>query len=117
VWSIPKGEFAPGDDPEAAARREFAEELSITLTGPLQELGEVRQSGGKRVRAFALEGNIDVGAIRSNEFELEWPPRSGRTQSFPEIDRAAWFPLPLAREKIVAGQRPFLDRLEQAHMR
>jgi predicted NUDIX family NTP pyrophosphohydrolase len=117
AWSIPKGEFALGEDPEAAARREFAEELGITPTGPLQALGEVRQAGGKRVRAFALEGNIDVGAIRSNEFELEWPPRSGRTQSFPEIDRAAWFPLPLAREKIIAGQRPFLDRLEQAHMR
>jgi predicted NUDIX family NTP pyrophosphohydrolase len=113
-WSIPKGEFTHGEDPEAAARREFAEELGATPTGPLQDLGEVRQAGGKRVRAFALEGNVDVGAIHSNEFELEWPPRSGRTQAFPEIDRAAWFALPQARKKILAGQRPFLDRLEQA---
>jgi predicted NUDIX family NTP pyrophosphohydrolase len=117
AWSIPKGEFAPGEDPEAVARREFAEELGIAPAGPLQDLGEVRQTGGKRVRAFALEGDIDVDAIRSNRFEMEWPPRSGRTQAFPEIDRAAWFPLPLAREKIIAGQRPFLDRLEQAHQR
>ena len=114
AWSIPKGEFTSGDDPEAAARREFAEELGVTPTGPLQELGEIRQAGGKRVRAFAMEGNVDIAAIRSNEFELEWPPRSGRIQTFPEVDRAAWFPLPQAREKILAGQRLFLDRLEQA---
>ena len=114
AWSIPKGEYAPGEDPEAAARREFAEELGTAATGTLRPLGEVRQTGGKRVVAFALEGELDVGAIRSNEFEMEWPPRSGRMQRFPEIDRAAWFPLPLAHTKILASQRPFLDRLERA---
>jgi predicted NUDIX family NTP pyrophosphohydrolase len=117
AWSIPKGEFIAGEDPEAAARREFAEELGITATGPLQDLGEVRQTGGKRVRAFGLEGDVDASAIHSNEFEMEWPPRSGRTRTFPEIDRAEWFPLPLARQKILPSQRPFLDRLEQAHLR
>jgi predicted NUDIX family NTP pyrophosphohydrolase len=117
AWSIPKGELTPGEDPEAVARREFAEELGATPTGPLEDLGEVRQPGGKRVRAFAMEGLLDVAAIRSNKFELEWPPRSGRIQTFPEVDRAEWFSIPLAREKILGGQRPFLDRLEQAHKR
>jgi predicted NUDIX family NTP pyrophosphohydrolase len=117
AWSIPKGEFTPGEDPEVVARREFAEELGFAPTGPLQGLGELRQAGGKRVTAFALEGDVDVSAVRSNEFEMEWPPRSGRTQAFPEIDRAAWFPLPIAREKILASQRAFLDRLEQASVR
>jgi predicted NUDIX family NTP pyrophosphohydrolase len=113
AWSIPKGEYDAGEDAEAAARREFAEELGVVLSGRLQPLGEVRQAGGKRVTAFALESDLDVAAIRSNEFELEWPPRSGRIQRFPEIDRAAWFPLPLAREKIIAGQRPLLDLLRK----
>jgi len=111
AWSIPKGEY---DDewPEAAARREFAEETGLAATGVLQPLGEVRQSGGKRVAAFALEDDFDTANIRSNMCEMEWPPHSGLRRAFPEVDRAAWFPLELARDKIVAGQRPFLDRLE-----
>lgn len=111
AWSIPKGEYEPGEAPEVAARREFAEELGVTPNGELRPLGEIRQAGGKRVLAFAIEGDLDVAAIRSNQFELEWPPRSGRIQSFPEVDRAGWFALPLAHEKIIAGQRPLLDLL------
>jgi predicted NUDIX family NTP pyrophosphohydrolase len=112
AWSIPKGELSEGEDPETTARREFAEELGIEATGPLQPLGEVRQSGKKRVQAYALEGDLDVARIRSNDVTIEWPPRSGRTIQFPEIDRAAWFTVPVARQKIHVGQRPFLDRLE-----
>jgi predicted NUDIX family NTP pyrophosphohydrolase len=112
AWSIPKGELGEGEDPETAARREFAEELGVEATGPLQPLGEVRQSGKKRVQAYALEGDLDVARVRSNDVMIEWPPRSGRTIHFPEIDRAAWFALPVARQKIHVGQRPLLDRLE-----
>lgn len=113
AWSIPKGEYADGDDPEAAARREFAEELGFELSVPLIALGEVKQRGGKVVTAFAAELDIDVRSIRSNTFEIEWPPRSGRMQSFPEVDRADWFALEAAHERINAGQRPLLDRLVQ----
>jgi predicted NUDIX family NTP pyrophosphohydrolase len=102
-----------GEDPEAAARREFAEELGVEARGPLQPLGQVRQSSRKLVQAYALEGELDVTGIRSNEISIEWPPRSGRTILVPEIDRAEWFTLPLAREKILSGQRPLLDRLEE----
>jgi predicted NUDIX family NTP pyrophosphohydrolase len=112
AWSIPKGELGEGEDPETAARREFAEELGIEATGPLQPLGEVRQSGKKRVQAYALEGDLDVTRVRSNDVAIEWPPRSRRTIHFPEIDRAARFSLSVARQKIHVGQRPFLDRLE-----
>lgn len=112
AWSVPKGEFGPDERPEAAARREFAEELGIELSGTLLPLGEVRQKAGKQVVGFAVEGDLDVTAIRSNNFEMEWPPRTGRMQSFPEIDRAAWFTLAEAREKIIPGQLPFLERLE-----
>ena len=112
AWSIPKGELETGEDPEAAARREFAEELGGEATGPLQPLGEVRQSAAKRVLAYALHGDLDVTAVRSNNITIEWPPRSGRTLQVPEIDRAAWFAIPLAHQKILAGQRPLLDRLE-----
>jgi predicted NUDIX family NTP pyrophosphohydrolase len=112
AWSIPKGELEDGEDPEAAARREFAEELGIEATGPLRPLGQVRQRGGKVVLAYALEGTLDVSTVRSNEIAIEWPPRSGRTIYVPEIDRAAWFALPLARRKILASQQPFLGRLE-----
>ncbi len=111
AWSIPKGGFGEGEDAESAARREFAEELGGAAIGPLEALGEVRQRGGKRVTAFALEGDLDVAAIRSNAFELEWPPRSGRIQTYPEVDRAGWFGLAEAHDKILASQRPFLDRL------
>jgi predicted NUDIX family NTP pyrophosphohydrolase len=113
AWSIPKGELDDGEDPEPAARREFAEELGIAATGPVRPLGQVRQRGGKFVLAYALEGTLAVDTVRSNEIPIEWPPRSGRMISIPEIDRAEWFTIPLAREKILASQRPFLDRLER----
>lgn len=112
AWSIPKGQPIAGEDPEVTARREFAEELGIAPTGPLRPLGTVRQRGGKQVEAFALEGDFDSDRLRSNLFEIEWPPRSGRLESFPEVDRAAWFSLPDARRKILVGQHPLLDRLE-----
>jgi predicted NUDIX family NTP pyrophosphohydrolase len=111
AWSIPKGELNDGEDPEEAARREFAEELGSAATGRLRPLGQVRQRGGKIVLAYALEGTLDADVVRSNEISIEWPPRSGRTIPVPEIDRAEWFPLALAREKILASQLPFLDRL------
>lgn len=113
AWSIPKGEYADGEDAEIAARREFAEELGLELSVPLIALGQVRQRGGKLVTAFAAELDIDVRSIRSNTFEMEWPPRGGKRQAFPEVDRAEWLTLEAAREKINAGQRPLLDRLEQ----
>jgi predicted NUDIX family NTP pyrophosphohydrolase len=112
AWSVPKGEYSDGEQPEAAARREFAEELGAEPDGALQPLGEISQKGGKLVVAFAAEGDFDVAALRSNMFEMEWPPRSGRRQAFPEVDRAEWFTLPAAQQKIIAGQRPLLDRLE-----
>lgn len=112
AWSIPKGERTADEDPETAARREFAEELGPPPEGPLQPLGRIRQRGGKEVEAFALEGDFEVSGLRSNLFSMEWPPRSGRMQSFPEIDRAEWFALPAAREKILARQQALLDRLE-----
>jgi predicted NUDIX family NTP pyrophosphohydrolase len=113
AWSVPKGLYEEGEEPLACARREFAEELgSPCPDGPVRELGEIRQKNGKRVTAFAVEGDLDADAITSNTFTLEWPPRSGRTQEFPEVDRAAWFTLPAAREKILAAQAPLLDRLE-----
>lgn len=113
AWSIPKGEANPGEQLRDVAVREFAEELGAPPQGLLQPLGEVRQAGGKRVTAFAVEGDFDTAALRSNTFEMEWPPRSGRIRTFPEVDRAEWFTLPLAAEKILAGQRPLLDRLQQ----
>lgn len=112
AWSIPKGEFAAGEEAEAVARREFAEELGTTLSVSLQPLGEIRQRGGKIVEAFAAEFDLNVDAITSNTFEIEWPPKSGKRKSFPEVDRAAWFDLATAREKINPAQREFLDRLE-----
>ena len=112
AWSIPKGEFdEAAEDAETAARREFVEETGQLPPHALVSLGSVKQSGGKVVHAFAGEGDIDVTDIRSNAFEIEWPPRSGRTQSFPEIDRAAWFTPDSARERMLAGQRPLLDAL------
>jgi predicted NUDIX family NTP pyrophosphohydrolase len=115
AWSIPKGEYEDGEDPAAAARREFAEELgSPAPEGELIDLGEVKQRSGKLVRAWALPGNLDASAITSNTFELEWPPRSGRTREVPEVDRAEWFTLEEARERINPSQVPLLDRLERA---
>ena len=111
AWSIPKGEHPPEEDARAAARREFAEELgSPAPDGELRDLGTVR-SGNKVIAAFALVGDLDADRVVSNTFELEWPPRSGRTQTFPEVDRAAWFDVETARRKIVKSQRPFLDRI------
>ena len=112
AWSIPKGERSVGEDAETTARREFAEELGVMPAGALLPLGRIRQSGGKPVDGFALEGDLDVERISGNSVEIEWPPRSGRRQSFPEVDRAAWFSPDKARQKINAGQRPFIDRLE-----
>ncbi|WP_316162371.1 NUDIX domain-containing protein [Bradyrhizobium sp. SZCCHNRI20481] len=111
AWSIPKGEFGAGEAAEALARREFAEELGTTLTASLLPLGEIKQRGGKVVEAFAAESDLDAGSITSNAFELEWPPRSGRIQRFPEVDRAAWFDLAEARVRINPAQAALLDRL------
>lgn len=112
AWSIPKGEYADGDDPEAAAVREFCEEMgSPPPPGPRIALGTVRQSGGKRITAYAVAADFDAGSIRSNEFELEWPRGSGVVRSFPEVDRAEWVDCATARRKLVAGQVAFLDRL------
>ncbi|EHR01885.1 NUDIX domain-containing protein [Bradyrhizobium sp. WSM471] len=113
AWSIPKGEYADGEDAEIAARREFAEELRLELSTPLTSLGQVKQRGGKVVSAFAAEFDDDLRSIRSNTFEMEWPPRSGKRQTFPEVDRAEWFTLAEAHEKINAGQRPLLERLAE----
>ena len=112
AWSIPKGEFGAGENPEDVARREFSEELGLALSSQLQPLGGIRQRGGKIVEAFAAEFDVNADAIASNTFEIEWPPRSGKRQHFPEVDRAAWFDLATAREKINEAQRELLDRLE-----
>jgi predicted NUDIX family NTP pyrophosphohydrolase len=112
AWSIPKGEFDASEDAEIAARREFKEELGVEANGALRSLGDIRQRSGKVVHAFALEGDLDVNTVRSNMVAIEWPRRSGRMLQIPEIDRAAWFDLPLARKKILASQIPLLDRLE-----
>lgn len=112
AWTIPKGELDPGEDPAAGARREFAEELGhAPPPGPLLGLGEIRQRAGKRVIAFAVEGDFDPATLNPGTFELEWPPRSGRTQAFDEVDRVAWFALETAQQKIVKGQAELLDRL------
>ena len=115
AWSIPKGELDPGEEPLAGARREFAEELGHEPPeGLVLDLGEIRQRAGKRVIAFAIEGDFDPEGIVPGTFELEWPPRSGRVLEFPEVDRVAWFDVPTAKEKIVRGQVALLDRLAQA---
>jgi predicted NUDIX family NTP pyrophosphohydrolase len=115
VWGIPKGLVEPGDeDLLATARREFTEELGVAPpSGQPVPLGEIVQKGGKVVTAWALEGDVDLTAFSPGLFELEWPPRSGRIQRFPEIDRAEWFPVDLARAKMLPAQLPLLDRLEE----
>lgn len=113
AWSIPKGEIAPGASAEEAALREFAEELGSAPEGRLVPLGTVRQAGGKEVEAFALPGELDCAAAVSNMFEMEWPPRSGRMQSFPEVNRAEWFDAASARTRINPAQAAFIDRLEE----
>lgn len=110
-WTIPKGLVGDGEDPLVAARRELEEEIGLSVEGPFLPLGSVRQKGGKVVHAWAVEGDFDPGSITSNTFELEWPPRSGRRQAFPEIDRAAFFGLAEARRKMIAAQAVLLDRL------
>src|SRR5262245_37085573 len=114
AWSLPKGEYGEGEDALTVAKREFAEEVGAVPEGAFVDLGEVVQGGGKHVRAFALEGDFDVNRLRSNVFELEWPPKSGRRQTFPEVDRAEWFAPEDARRKILAGQRLLIERLLQA---
>ncbi len=114
AWSIPKGELDDGEEPLAAALREFEEELGhAPPRGTPIELGEIRQKAGKSVVAFAVAGDFDPGELRPGTFELEWPPRSGRRQAFPEVDRVEWFDLATARRKIVQGQAALLDRLAQ----
>jgi len=112
AWSIPKGEYAPGADALEAARREFLEETGSPIAGDFSALTPLKQPSGKTVHAWAVEGDIDAATMVSNLFSMEWPPRSGRQQQFPEVDRGAWFTLPAAREKILAGQRPLLQQLE-----
>ena len=114
AWTIPKGEFDSSESPESAARREFREELGVETIGVLEPLGEIVQKGGKRVTAFALEGDFDVSALCSNTFDVEWPPRSGRVVAFPEIDRVEWMTLGTARKKILPSQAPLLERVGQA---
>jgi predicted NUDIX family NTP pyrophosphohydrolase len=111
AWSIPKGEYGAGEAAEDVARREFREELGVEMTAELHALGKIRQRGGKIVTAFAAEADLDTTNVRSNTFELEWPPRSGRRQTFPEVDRAEWFDLASARARINEGQLPLLERL------
>ena len=112
AWTIPKGSVESGD-PAACARREFNEETGLTADGPLIPLTPLKQKSGKIVHAYALEADFDLSAFCSNDFELEWPPRSGMLQKFPEVDRVAWFDLATARKKILPGQRAFLDELER----
>jgi predicted NUDIX family NTP pyrophosphohydrolase len=112
AWSIPKGEYDAGEDPLAAARREFEEETGARAEGEFTPLGEILQSR-KIVTAWAVEGDFDVATLKSNLFELEWPPKSGRMLSFPEVDRAQWFDPAAARRMILPGQSPFIDRLAE----
>ena len=114
AWSIPKGEYEEGEEPLAAARREFAEELGSSLPeGEPMELGEIRQKGGKRVSAWAITGDLDTERVESNTFVMQWPPRSGQMREFPEVDRAEWFSVSDARERINPAQAAFLDRLAE----
>lgn len=113
AWQIPKGELDSDEEPEAAARREAGEELGVKLIGNLQPLGEIRQAGGKWVTAFAIEHDLDPSTICSNEFETEWPPGSGKRQSFPEVSAAKWLTLEQARTVMLPSQLPLLDRLEE----
>ena len=115
AWSIPKGEIDAGEErePLLVARREFAEETGQPIAGAFVPLEPVRQRGGKIVQAWAIEGDLDVTRLRSNSFTMEWPPRSGTFRSFPEVDRAEWFPVAEAKERILQGQRPLLEQLER----
>lgn len=114
AWSIPKGEVEEGEDPVVVASREFTEELGVDPPDPVTwvDLGEIVQKGGKRVRCFAARGDLDVRRVVSNTFEMEWPPRSGRTREFPEVDRAEWFPVSVASGKLNPAQVELIDRLQ-----
>lgn len=113
AWSIPKGEFEPGEVPLDAAKREFEEETGLTVTGEFIPLTPIKLSGGKILHAWALEGDCDASSIKSNTFMLEWPPRSGKQQAFPEIDRAEWYSLDEAKEKVTKGQRGLIEALRR----
>ena len=114
AWSIPKGEFAAEEEALAAARREFTEETGVVIDGPFASLGTIRQTGGKTIHGFSATADFDADKIVSNTFSLEWPPRSGRSAEFPEVDRAGWFSLEAAAGKINAAQAEFLTRLRAA---
>ena len=111
AWSLPKGEFTDGEDPLDAARREFSEETGFPIDGDFRPLTPLRQPSGKIIYAWAVEGDCDAAAVRSNTFEMEWPPKSGQRRAFPEVDRAEWFSLDEARRRIIAGQVGFLEEL------
>ena len=113
AWSIPKGELDEGEDPLAAAIREFEEETGFTIDGELRALRPLRQPSGKTILAWAVEGDCDPAALRSNTFSMEWPPKSDKQREFPEVDRAAWFGIDEARRRIIAGQAPFLEELSR----
>jgi predicted NUDIX family NTP pyrophosphohydrolase len=113
AWSLPKGEYTPPEDPLTAAYREFHEETGCRVAGAALPLGSLKQPSGKLIQAWAVEGDCDAEASRSNTFSLEWPPRSGRRREFPEVDRAAWFSLRAARKKLIKGQVGFLEELER----
>lgn len=112
-WTIPKGAVDEGEEPMAAAQREFTEETGFAVVPPFHLLGELKQKSGKRITAWAFEGDADPAQLKSNLFEMEWPPRSGRLQQFPEVNRVQWFGLQEARGKLIAGQAPFIDALEK----
>ncbi|MES2703206.1 MAG: NUDIX domain-containing protein [Bacteroidota bacterium] len=111
VWSVPKGEYDDNEEPLAAARREFTEETGLAVDGTFISLTPVKQKSGKIVIAWAIEADLDVSVIKSNLFPMEWPPRSGKIQQFEEVDRAEWFDIVTAREKMIPGQEPLLDEL------
>jgi predicted NUDIX family NTP pyrophosphohydrolase len=113
VWSIPKGEFTDGEDPLDAARREFEEELGTAVVGNFMQLAPIKQKSGKVVHAWAVRGDFDVAEVKSNLFSMEWPPKSGRQQEFPEVDRAEWFDLETARKKILAAQVELVDQVSK----
>ncbi len=114
AWTIPKGEYEPGEEPLAAAQREFQEETGFPVEGKFLPLGEITQASGKIVTAFAIEGDCDPARLVSNTCQVEWPPRTGRMMEIPEVDRGAWFAIAEAREKMFPAQRPLLDRLQSA---